>query len=1056
MGNVSVSPGKTFSSTERVNPAGLNLLLGGAQFGINGLPDDVTQYSAALSGSTAQNAEVQAAIDAANDGSPPDNHTVGNSKVMMIPDNSQLLLANTAAWPKLKSGTRLEGFNKEGSRIKYRFETLTVSSLTQSSGTATLTAASGDLSTFGLSAGEWLRLNGGDYVDVTLANINVATDTLTVTSNPFVEGQAIRFLFRSAVIAGLVHEAIVYAKNVTGTTFQVSATSGGSAMVLTKAFGNRCRFETAWMGYVQITAVTSTTLTFNVDTNCPASFDGTVECVPRPFGITNWVPDETNEFAQELFSGTVVSATSTTVTLNSSASSVDDAYNGFTYRDLANGQTRAITDYVGSTRTLTIGTAFTTTPSGGDGLEIESRRQNNFGLKNLTLLLDPSITCPEGVWMMRWRNCEEPEVQDVRCVMHHFGQGNPLGDGNANKASAMLCELVIGLHVRNLTTDLGLYGIKGTTARGAASGISKGEINGCNFYGHDHFAIELDNSFQVSGVGNTIHSPASGQDGAGGIHYGSGANGNEINGLIRYPLNVGVLSIGSHNLGRMLIHHGGLTENTFHQKRNFIIGGDYNRFEVVSYGAKIGATFLPSTQDNEIEGTFRDVQTPAEGLTPANRLRMQNPVRPARKAWTFPGAAGTDTIDGTSSAALGTGAWLIYFETGINEDAATTAQGMLYFGDQNPPDLSTGGPHLAVRKDGNNDLVLWFADDASNYSGIKVDDWDWGVPHDVAWGHDGSGEFLLWVDGLETNFIEISDGSPSSVLGTTSIPGTNLTLGRSNTGTNYLNGWISAAAVFSAVPSADELQWLRRSPWWSEEMLTALSCLVAYRADASFGGNIPDLTGNGNDATLNGNVGYTDNYDSVIGRLVTEPIEIDNSDLPASASGSYTQSEIDGIIDYCEKVNSVLRTLRLHLNALTDSLEAAGVYRTKGTNLVTDGSFSSGLTSWTGPIGTETATASNGLVSLDRNSEATLQNIITSASFNVTAGMRYRAQVTVLSVSDQLIANYVEGSYTITAAGVYEFEWTAASTTTRTIGFRIGGSTTGTAEIALVHVEAIG
>jgi hypothetical protein len=72
---------------------------------------------------------------------------------------------------------------------------------------------------------------------------------------------------------------------------------------------------------------------------------------------------------QYVVQGTVTSATSTTVKLDSGASDSDDAYNG------ANGQHiiviwgntgarqfRYITDYVGSTETATVDSAFTTTP----------------------------------------------------------------------------------------------------------------------------------------------------------------------------------------------------------------------------------------------------------------------------------------------------------------------------------------------------------------------------------------------------------------------------------------------------------------------------------------------------------------------------------------------------------------------------------------------------------------------------------------------------------------------------------------------------------------------
>lgn len=60
----------------------------------------------------------------------------------------------------------------------------------------------------------------------------------------------------------------------------------------------------------------------------------------------------------------VTSATSTTITLSSSANATDDYYNGMLIAVLdgtSEYETRRITDYVGSTRTLTIDSAFTTT-----------------------------------------------------------------------------------------------------------------------------------------------------------------------------------------------------------------------------------------------------------------------------------------------------------------------------------------------------------------------------------------------------------------------------------------------------------------------------------------------------------------------------------------------------------------------------------------------------------------------------------------------------------------------------------------------------------------------
>lgn len=66
--------------------------------------------------------------------------------------------------------------------------------------------------------------------------------------------------------------------------------------------------------------------------------------------------------------GTVVSATDTTVTLDAGASAADDAYNNlvlYLYSGPAAYQYRRITDYVGATRVATLGSALAVVPSAG-------------------------------------------------------------------------------------------------------------------------------------------------------------------------------------------------------------------------------------------------------------------------------------------------------------------------------------------------------------------------------------------------------------------------------------------------------------------------------------------------------------------------------------------------------------------------------------------------------------------------------------------------------------------------------------------------------------------
>lgn len=72
----------------------------------------------------------------------------------------------------------------------------------------------------------------------------------------------------------------------------------------------------------------------------------------------------------DMVTGTSQAASSTTVTLAAGESSVNDIYNDLEITMLtgpAAGQTREITDYVGSTKVLTVGTAFSPAPSSGGG-----------------------------------------------------------------------------------------------------------------------------------------------------------------------------------------------------------------------------------------------------------------------------------------------------------------------------------------------------------------------------------------------------------------------------------------------------------------------------------------------------------------------------------------------------------------------------------------------------------------------------------------------------------------------------------------------------------------
>lgn len=81
------------------------------------------------------------------------------------------------------------------------------------------------------------------------------------------------------------------------------------------------------------------------------------------------------DVAGSAFTGAIVSATSTTVTLTDDASAVDDAYNGFEVLVLTGvgagaGNRRAIADYVGATRTATLVGTWSVTPIAGSTCEV--------------------------------------------------------------------------------------------------------------------------------------------------------------------------------------------------------------------------------------------------------------------------------------------------------------------------------------------------------------------------------------------------------------------------------------------------------------------------------------------------------------------------------------------------------------------------------------------------------------------------------------------------------------------------------------------------------------
>ena len=90
--------------------------------------------------------------------------------------------------------------------------------------------------------------------------------------------------------------------------------------------------------------------------------------------LLEWCPDAVAWCDHSAHSGEVQAATSTTVQLDTGASTEDDFYNGqeIEIRSGANeGETRVISDYDGGTKTATISPAWTTTPSASDDYTLE-------------------------------------------------------------------------------------------------------------------------------------------------------------------------------------------------------------------------------------------------------------------------------------------------------------------------------------------------------------------------------------------------------------------------------------------------------------------------------------------------------------------------------------------------------------------------------------------------------------------------------------------------------------------------------------------------------------
>jgi hypothetical protein len=96
--------------------------------------------------------------------------------------------------------------------------------------------------------------------------------------------------------------------------------------------------------------------------------------------LAQWCGDAVLWWDHSAESGDCQAAAASTITLAAGASAVDDHYNGLEIeiRDGANaGETRTITDYDGTTKVATVSSAWTTTPTAGDGYTIETKAALN-------------------------------------------------------------------------------------------------------------------------------------------------------------------------------------------------------------------------------------------------------------------------------------------------------------------------------------------------------------------------------------------------------------------------------------------------------------------------------------------------------------------------------------------------------------------------------------------------------------------------------------------------------------------------------------------------------
>lgn len=111
------------------------------------------------------------------------------------------------------------------------------------------------------------------------ADVNTGTETITITSHGFINGQKVRFVSSGTLPVGLTANIDVFIIGATTNTFQVSATLAGSAINLTsQGTGTHTVFK-----YHNLAVTDFVTLS---GTDCDPNLDGTYEVVSAPTGYT--------------------------------------------------------------------------------------------------------------------------------------------------------------------------------------------------------------------------------------------------------------------------------------------------------------------------------------------------------------------------------------------------------------------------------------------------------------------------------------------------------------------------------------------------------------------------------------------------------------------------------------------------------------------------------------------------------------------------------------------------------------------------------------------------